>query len=55
MKQWAELPINGCRYCGQLEREHANRWTEGVGWHRYADPGDEVRKSRWKLRQRELH
>ena len=41
-----ELPINGCRYCGELERDHARVWTEGVGWHTYVEPGDVVRRSR---------
>jgi hypothetical protein len=43
------LPINGCRYCGAEQREHAQRWVEGVGWHGYTTPSDELRKARLKF------
>lgn len=42
---------NACRHCGINAQDHANRWTETVGWHTWVDPGDEVRKTRMLLRR----
>ncbi len=40
------VPMLGCRHCGQIERDHARVWTDGVGWHGYVEPSAELRRSR---------
>lgn len=42
----SDRTVNGCRWCGVPRREHAQRWTEGVGWHTHVEPTDEQRKAR---------
>lgn len=42
--------VNGCRWCGVPRREHAQRWTDGVGWHTHTEPTDEQRKARLTAR-----
>lgn len=42
---------SGCRHCGVPEREHARRWKPPVGWHKWAAPTDEQRKTRMTARR----
>lgn len=39
---------NGCRHCGTGRREHARRWTAGVGWHTWTAPSDQQRIARMR-------
>lgn len=43
------LPLYGCRHCGEEERNHCQMWTEGVGWHGYTMPGEELVRSRIEI------
>lgn len=40
----------GCAACRVPEREHATRWTEGVGWHAYKQPDTELIEARMRAR-----
>jgi hypothetical protein len=40
--------MNGCRWCGHLKIDHANRWVPGKKWHTHAEPTDAQRKARFK-------
>lgn len=47
-----EAPVNGCRYCGIPYRPmHAQRWTDGVGWHGWTAPTQEQIKARMIARR----
>ncbi len=37
---------SGCRHCEVEAREHRQRWTAGVGLHRWVEPTQEQRKTR---------
>jgi hypothetical protein len=43
---------SGCRWCGHNEREHAQRWTPVVKWHRWVEPTPAQRKARMLARRR---
>jgi hypothetical protein len=43
----------GCRHCGISEREHMQRWTTGVGWHKHTPPTPEQTKARMIARRKE--
>ncbi len=43
---------SGCRWCGFAEREHAQRWTPVVKWHRWTVPTPAQRKARMLARRR---
>lgn len=53
VKRDAVQPVNGCRWCGLVDREHPNLWTFRRGYHRWEAPTDDTRKARLKL-QRQL-
>ena len=40
--------MNGCRWCGFLKIDHANRWVPGKKWHEHEEPTDAQRKARFK-------
>lgn len=40
----------GCAICRVPEREHAQRWTEGAGWHSYEQPSTELIEARMRAR-----
>lgn len=40
--------VNGCRWCGASQQEHANRWIRSRGWHTHVEPTDAQRKARLK-------
>lgn len=42
----AETAPSGCHWCGVPKREHLQRWTSTSGWHRYAQPSQDLIKSR---------
>lgn len=42
---------NGCRWCGIGEREHASRFSDSVGQHRYAAPSSMRRLERMITRR----
>ncbi|MFG6197844.1 hypothetical protein [Nonomuraea sp. JJY05] len=44
-------PPNGCRWCGVERYDHASLWAAGVGYHRWTDPGNELRKARMLARR----
>lgn len=46
-------PVNGCHWCGIVDRDHGNLWTFGRGWHRWEAPTDAIRLGRLRL-QRQL-
>lgn len=31
-------PVDGCRWCGTVRREHGPQWSYGVGNHRWTEP-----------------
>lgn len=37
---------NGCKHCGVGKRSHPALWSQGLGWHQYAEPTDEQRLER---------
>jgi hypothetical protein len=41
---------SACRHCGIGAREHLQRWTQGVGWHRHEPPTQEQIKQRMQAR-----
>lgn len=42
-----KVPINGCRWCGILEREHCSVYSPKVGYHTYIAPDDLLRIERY--------
>lgn len=42
---------NGCRHCGVEARDHAQRWTQPAGWHKWAAPTQEQIKQRMLTRR----
>ncbi|NUT31504.1 MAG: hypothetical protein HOV79_00365 [Hamadaea sp.] len=41
------VEVNGCAWCGELERGHARRWHAEIrAFHTYQAPSDELRKHR---------
>ncbi|WP_432156113.1 hypothetical protein [Streptomyces sp. bgisy153] len=40
-----------CRHCGINQREHARRWTTGVGWHTWTLPEQDLIKARMLARR----
>jgi hypothetical protein len=42
----------GCRWCGVDARDHLQRWSAPVGWHRWVPPTLEQRKERMRARRR---
>ncbi|GGV34098.1 hypothetical protein GCM10010182_67440 [Actinomadura cremea] len=47
-----ETPVNGCRHCGiPLWPMHAQRWTDGVGWHGWTEPTQAQIKARMLARR----
>lgn len=49
-----DLPLpspDGCRWCGVEQRGHATTWAAVIGYHRWTDPGDELRKARMLARR----
>jgi hypothetical protein len=51
MPDWPLPTPNGCRHCGQPERDHYRRWTEAAGWHKWAAPADAQRIERMLARR----
>lgn len=49
----AETSPNGCTHCGIEARDHANRWTQAAGWHRWTPPTDAQRLERMRARKAE--
>lgn len=47
-------PLNGCRWCGFLPLEHANRWVPSKRWHDHEDATDAQRAARQKAGSRGL-
>jgi len=43
--------VNGCRWCGHLERGHGLTYTSGAGYHLWVPPTDGQRKARFLARQ----
>lgn len=39
--------MNGCRWCGFMRIDHANRWVPSQGWHEFAEPTDTQRRARY--------
>lgn len=44
-----------CHYCGISERNHAQRWREGTGWHIWTMPTQEKIKARMMARRTNPH
>jgi hypothetical protein len=42
--------VEGCAVCRVPKRDHAQRWTEGVGWHTHVMPDPELIKARMRAR-----
>ncbi|MFE5582501.1 hypothetical protein [Kitasatospora sp. NPDC056531] len=42
---------SGCQHCGIPEREHARRWTDGIGWHPWVQPRSSQTLARMKARR----
>lgn len=42
---------NGCRWCGVEARDHVQRWTDAIGWHRWVAPTDAQRLERMRTRR----
>ena len=38
--------VNGCSVCGDPQRNHGMKYTQGAGLHNYEEPNDEQRKER---------
>lgn len=45
------VPPNSCQHDGIDKHDHAWRWVQGVGWHNWAEPSDELRKARMLARR----
>lgn len=43
---------NGCRHCGEEERDHARVWLPDIGWHTWQAPTDAQRLERMRRRKR---
>lgn len=41
-------PVNGCAFCGQLQRNHGMTSAGSKGLHRWVEPSNELRKQRFK-------
>lgn len=40
--------VNGCRWCGVPQRDHAQRWRTDAGMHTYEPPSDRLRLLRMR-------
>jgi hypothetical protein len=40
----------GCAHCRVPKRDHAQRWTEGAGWHAHVMPDTDLIEARMRAR-----
>ncbi|MFE9844693.1 hypothetical protein [Streptomyces goshikiensis] len=46
-----EITPSACRHCGIPEREHAQRWKQPAGWHRWEAPTSRQILRRMQMRR----
>lgn len=53
MPDQPDIAPSACHHCGIEERDHMQRWTASVGWHKHTPPTQQQIKTRMRARATE--